>query len=344
MQQSIDTHGNQITIEKQLNATKEEINDLLCDGKELITNIKTANERREVSRRLQEDQQRARLVADLQQELEESTKKLNAINSRWLELSEISDPMDLNERLCYQNQRITLLMQQKDNIIIELQDILNKASRIYMKQQGDIQSLTERIDEQIDVMKCDYLEHLELLHHSIDSELHSFKLYHTNKWQNLCDERAADGEQYLFSLLDRKQKYYEEIASTRLQYEEINRKMLIQLDKDKNLVEQKLQRAKAESEFNMEKLNYNYYVLQKRSTENIAVRNKQKNRLIKLRTTILLLRKKMDGAKMAHTIDIDRQTHHSLRLYANIKELEQKMNTFNENDYHKVYNTYRIDR
>lgn len=80
-QQSIDAHGNQMTIEKRLNVTKEQLDDLLCDGTKLITNIKLANERREASRRLQEDQQRARLLADLQQESEEAANKLKEISS-----------------------------------------------------------------------------------------------------------------------------------------------------------------------------------------------------------------------------------------------------------------------
>lgn len=345
-QQSVDAHGNQITIEKRLNATKEQLNDLLCDGKELITNIKLANERREASRRLQEDHQRARLLADLQQESDESLKKLNAINSRWAELADVSDPMDLHERLQYQSERIANLMQQKDEIIIELKDALSNASRIYnvdqIKQQGDIQSLIERIDEQIDVMKSVYLEHLELLSYSIDSERRTFKLYHTNEWQNLYTDRTTDGEQYLCDLLNRKENYYDEIASTRLEYEEINRKMRIQLDRDNDLIHQKLQIVKAEVELNTEQLNYNYFVLQKRATENIIVRNKQKNRLIKMRTCISMLRKKINTAKMAQTSDIEQQMHHVLNLYENIKESEYKLSKFSEINFKKVLKTIKI--
>lgn len=339
-QQSMDTHGNQITIGKRLNDTKEQLTDLLCDSKELITNIKLANERREASRRFQEDHQRARLLADLQQETEEATNKVNVINSRWAELADISDPMDLNERLHYQSERIEYLMKQKDGIIKELQVALNKASNTYnndqLKHQGDIQCLIERIDEQIDVMKTVYLEHLELLHRSIDSERRTFKFYHSNEWQNLYDERTEDSQQNLANLLDRKEKYFEEISSTRLQHEEINRKMRIQLDKDNDLVQQKLQRTKAEIELNTKQLNYNYYVLQKRATENIIVRNKQKNRLIKVRACIAMLRKKINETKTAQTIDIERQTHHVFSLFTNIKELERKLCAFSESDDKKV--------
>lgn len=281
--------------------TKEQLNDLLCDGRELISNIKLANERRETKRRLKEDQQRAQLMSDLQHESEEASNKFNAINSRWAELSEVSDPMELNARLRYQNERIDNLMQQKDEIIVELQDALAKASRTYntdqMKQQGDIQCLIERIDEQIEVMKTVYLEHLELLHQSIDSERRTFKLYHSNEWQNLYDDRTADGEQSLVDLLERNEQNYNEIASTRLQHEEINRKMRIKLDRDNDLVQQKLQRVKAEIDLNTEQLNYNYYVLQKRAAENILVRNKQKNRLIKMRTCIAILRKRINESR-----------------------------------------------
>lgn len=339
-QQSIDTQGNQITIEMRLNMTQDQLNDLLCDGKELISNIKLANDRREARRRAQEDQQRAQLTDDLQQESEEATNKLNAINSRWAEMGDIADPMELNERLHYQNERIDNLMRQKDSIIVQLQDALDLAGQTYnidqLKQQGDIECLIERIDEQIEVMKTVYLEHLELLHQSIDSERRTFKLYHSNEWQQLYDERASDGEQMIVDLLDRRERNYKELASTRLEHEEINRKMRIKLDRDNDLVQQKLQRVKAEIDLNTEQLNYNYYVLQKRAAENIIVRNKQKNRLIKMRTCIAVLRKRINDAKRAQTMDIERQTHYVLNLYTNIKELERKMCTFSESDDKKV--------
>lgn len=339
--QSIDTHGNQITIEKRLNDTKDQLNDLLFDGKELITNIKLANVRREAKRRLEEDNQKEHLLIDLQQETEEATNKLNVINGRWTELADVSDPMDLSERLRYQSERIDNLMKQKDEIIYELQKALKKAGKTFKNDQsmhqGDIQCLIERIDEQTEVMKAVYLEHLELLHQSIDSERRTFKLYHSNEWQNLYDERTADSQQNLTDLLNRKEKYFEEISSTRLEHEEINRRMRSQFDEDNDLVQQKLQRVKAEVNLNTDQLNYNYYVLQKRATENIIVRNKQKNRLIKMRACIAMLRKKINDTKTMQTIDIKRHTNYVFSLYTNIKEFENKMCSFNDSDDKKVF-------
>lgn len=320
--------------------TQEQLSDLLCDGKELITNIKLANERRETKRRAHEDQQRTQLMANLQHESDEATNKLNAINGRWAEMNEIADPMDLNERLCYQNERIANLMAQKAAIIAELQDALHMTTQTYnvaqATHQGDIQCLIERIDEQIEVMKSVYLEHLELLHQSIDSERRTFKLFHSHQWQSLYDEQASDGEQMVADLLAQQERSYDEIAAIRLQHEEINRKMRIKLDRDNDLVQQKLQRVKAEINLNTDQLNYNYYVLQKRAAENIIVRNKQKNRLIKMRSCISILRKRINEAKIEQAIEVERQTHYVLNLYANIRELERKMCTFSENDVRKV--------
>lgn len=339
-QQSIDTNSNYVTIEKRLVQTNEELNDILCDGKELIKNVKLANERRESKRRLDEDEKRAKLLADLKQESEEATSKLNIINSRWTELGEIADPMELHERMQCQSDRIKKLMQQKDEIIAELQDALDKASERYIddqiKQEADIQCLIERIDEQIDVMKASYLEHLELLHQSIDSERRTFKLFHSNEWQDLYDERAASEEQNLVDLLHREQKHYDEISSVQLQHEELNREMRIKLDRDNDLVQQKLQHVKAEIDLNTDQLNYNYYVLQKRAAENVIVRNKQKNRLIKLRTCIAAMRKKIDDTKCMQTLEIEKQTQNVLNLYTNIKELEGKMCAFAEINDKKV--------
>lgn len=339
-QQSIDMQGNQITIDMRLKMTQEQLNDLLYDGKELISNIKLANDRREAKRRAQGDEQRAQLMKDLHEESEEATNKMNAINSRWAEMNDIADPMELNERLNYQNERVDNLMKQKDAIIIELQDALNEASQTYnidqLKQQGDIQCLIERIDEQIEVMKSVYLEHLELLHKSIDSERRTFKMYHSNQWQSLFNDRTADGEQMIVDLLKRREQNCEELTSSRLEHEEINRETRIRLDRDNDLVQLKLQRIKADINLNTEQLNYNYYVLQKRSAEHIIVKSKQKNRLIKMRTCIAVLRKRINDAKRAQSMDVERQTNYAMNLYTNIRELENKMSAFSESDDKKV--------
>lgn len=325
--------------------TNKQLSDLLCDGHEMITNVRLANERRESNRRSDEDKKRSTLMANLQFESDEATNKLNIIKSRWSELIEFTDPMELNDRLQCQSDRIKNLMQQKDEIIDELQSALNMASERYntdqVKQEADIQCLFERIDEQIEVMKTVYLEHLELLHQSIDSERRTFKLFHSNEWQELYDERHTNEEKNLTNLLERNEKYFTEIAAIQLKHEEINRGMRIKLDQENDLVQLKLQHVKSEIDLNTEQLNYNYYVLEKRATENILVRNKQKNRLIKMRGCIAAMRKKIHDTKDAQRYELEKQTQNVLAAYNNIKELENKMCAFAERDDEKVRNLPR---
>lgn len=331
---------NQITIAKRLSMTNTQLNDLLSDGQELITNVRLANERRESNRRCDEDKNRAHLLDDLQHESDEATKKSYVIKSRWPEMTEINDPMELNDRLLCQNKRIQNLMQQKDEIIAELKAALDKANERYntdqTKQEADIQCLIERIDEQIEVIKTVYLEHLELLHQSIDSQRRTFKLFHSNEWQNLYDERIETETQNLNDMLDRNEKYFQEIATIQLQHEEMNRGTRIKLDRENDMVQLKLQHVKAEIELNTEQLNYNYYVLQKRATENIIVRNKQKSRLIKMRACVAAMRKRIHESKEAQRTEIEKQTQNVLNSYANIKDLEIKMCAFAQRDDSKV--------
>lgn len=339
-QQSVDKTVNQITIEKRLSVTNTQLNDLLSDGQELITNVRLANERREAGRRYDEEKHRAELLADLQHESDEATNKAHVIQSRWCEMAEINDPMELNDRLLCQNERIQNLMQQKDEIIAELQAALDKANERYntdqTKQGADIQCLIERIDEQIDVMKTVYLEHLELLHQSIDSQRQTFKLFHSNEWQHLYDERIESENKNLNDMLDRYEKYFQEMAAIRLQHEEMNRGARIKLDRENDMVQLKLQHVKAEIDLNTDQLNYNYYVLQKRADENCIVRNKQKSRLIKMRACVATMRKRIHESKETQRIAVEKQTKHVLDSFGNIKDLENKMYAFAQRDDSKV--------
>lgn len=296
--------------------------------------MKLANERREFKRKQIENEQRTELLGDVQHETHEATNKLAVIKSRWSELVEISDPIELNERLHCQNERIKNLMQQKDEIVVELEQALVKANERFnidqVKQSADIQCLIERIDEQIDVMKNVYLEHLELLHHSIDSEQRTFKAFHTSEWQDLYDERIVMEEQNIEAVVERQKKFYAEIAAIQLHHEEINRDMRVKFDRDNDLVQQKLEDVKADIRLNTEQLNYNHFVLQKRATENTLLRTKQKNRLLRMRSCLATLRKQIAEAKSAQTMEMKKQTQNVLGAYANIGDLEQKMISFAE--------------
>lgn len=347
-QQSFD--ASQISIKNRLEQSSRQLSDLLNDGHELINNVKVANERREVQRRGNEENQRQRLLADLQIESTEATSKLNAIHSLWSQLDEVKDPKTLFDGLQFQEKRIRQLMQQKDKMIAELQEALNVASERYdsdqMKQEADIQCLIERIDEQIEVMKSTYGEHLELLHESIDGERVTFKQYHSGKWQELHDERIECEEQRLQDAHSAQQTYDGALVALQRQHEELNRETRIKLDRDNDLLMCKVQSMKAETILKTEQLNYNHHVLQKRAEENVTVCNQQKVRLMKLRTCMAALQKEVAAVKRFRGSEIDRITRELKHLYMNCMELEQKTAIFaecNDRKFHNVWDMHEHD-
>lgn len=326
--------------------SNRQLGDLLNDGRELINNIKVANERREVQRRNNEDDRRQRLLSDLQNETAEATNKLNAIHSLWSQLDEVKDPKTLYDGLQFQEKRIRQLMQQKNEMIAELQNALNVASDRYdsdqLKQEADIQCLIERIDEQIEVMKSTYGEHLELLHESIDGERVTFKQYHSRKWQDLHDERVECEQERLQEAQSAQISYDRELLAMQRQHEELNRETRIKLDRDNDLLMCKVQSVKAETVLKTEQLNYNHHVLQKRAEENVTVCNQQKVRLIKLRMAMAALQKEIVAAKRLRHDEVERMTRELKHLHTNCMELEQKSSIFAECNDRKFQNVWTM--
>lgn len=347
-QQSFD--ASHVSIENRLEQSSRQLNDLLNDGHELINNIKVANERREVQRHANEEEKRQQLLTDLQNESAEATNKLNAIHSLWSHLDEVKDPKTLYDGLQFQEQRIRQLMYQKNEMIAELQDALNVAGERYdsdqLKQEADIQCLIERIDEQIEVMKSTYGEHLELLHESIDGERVTFKQYHSRKWQDLHDERIECEQQRLQDASSAQEMYEHELTALQRQHEELNRETRIKLDRDNELLMCKVQSVKAETILKTEQLNYNHHVLQKRAEENVTVCNQQKVRLMKLRMCMATLQKEITAAKRFRSDEIERMTRQLKHLYMNCMELEQKSAIFadcNDRKFHNVWDMHEHD-
>lgn len=320
--------------------SNRELAELMRDGEELITNIRIANDRREIDRRNLEAKNRYELINDLKIESAEATNKINAINSLWAELDDGKDPMTLNEGLEYQNSRILDLMNQKDEIIQELHQALNKSDERYNldqeKQIADIECLIERIDSQVEVMKIAYHKHLELLHDSIEAERLAFKHAHSNKWQDLFEDRAEAEKLVMSDAKATAELCEQNVKKIQLEHEEWNRLTRIKLDCEGDMLQCELEHVKADTMLNKEKLDYNHHVLQKRAEENALVRNQQKQRLNNMRAFITLLRKKIEKGHYINSMEIDALERNVLRLSQAIDEMEIKINLFAKNNDKKV--------
>lgn len=144
-----------IGIEKQLDESDKILSELLQNGNDAISNIRLANDRREVQRRMKEAELRDILLNDLQHEAHLSTAKFDEISNKWPYVDENVDPMTINDGLDQQKARISELMNQKMSIVNECREELKAADVRYIqdldKHNSDVNCLVERIDKQMEV-------------------------------------------------------------------------------------------------------------------------------------------------------------------------------------------------
>lgn len=336
-----------VGIEKQLETSDKVVSELVQNGNDLISNIRLANDRREVQRRIKEAELRDVLLNDLQKESQISAAKFDEISSKWSDIQEFADPMEIHENLESQKARINELMEQKLTIINECRDELNLADTRYIKDldkhNNDISCLVERIDKQMDVMKRTYREHLDILEKTIEDERKILQIITTKKWESMYEKRAVNEEMRMRREAEKAEFYGNEIKRIQLQHEELIRATKIRLENDNQALEIEVQKLKRNIMLNSEKLDYNFQVLKKREDENVMVRNQQKRRLSKLADTIVSLKRKLKEAKSTCIIETKKFTSDIMKLHGKILDLERKSDLFADQNNKKYLTVWDIN-
>lgn len=242
--------------------------------------------------------------------------------------------MGIYDGLESQKLRIDSLMQQKDEVIQECRNELAAADSRYLldqeKQSADLFCLTGRIDQQIEIMKKTYREHLELLQDTIDNERDVLSSAATEKWDTLYSKRAENEEMKLSKKKEKREIYGNELDRITLEHEELTRATRIRLEKDNQALQIELQNLKANVMLNSDKLDYNYQVLKKREDENVIIRNQQKRRFSRLNETISQMKKKISEAQTSFESEKDKLTAEVMKMHRQIMDLENKADTFSE--------------
>lgn len=336
-----------IGIEKQLEDSDKVISELVQNGTDAITNIRLANDRREVQRRMHEAELRYHLLNDLQREAQSSTAKFEEISHKWPPVGDDVDPMSIHEGLQRQKDRINELIGRKLSIIDECREELNSADTRYLqdldKYNNDISCLVERIDKQMEVMKRTYREHLDILEKTIENERKIFQIITTKKWETMYEKREANEEMRMKREAEKSEYYLQEIQRIQLEHEELIRATKIKLENDNQTLEIEVQKLKRNIMLNSEKLDYNFQVLKKREDENVMVRNQQKRRLSKLADTIVSLKRKLKEAKSTCIIETKKFTADIMKLHAKILDLERKNDLFAEQNNKKFMSVWDMN-
>nr|CAD7392390.1 unnamed protein product [Timema cristinae] len=188
-----------------------------------VTNVRIANDAREVKRREENVVAHQERMAKLDQELVASAQKLEEINARWEGILGTNDPLDLYHDIHHQRVKCSELMSQKDQLIQELRKELHLADDRFMRdqrrQKQDLGLLCERIDQQVVVMGRAYKQELLLV----------------EKWEGLYKARDKLELSHMDKKMHTVQQFEQEMYKIHKENEEHYRAKKLQLETDLQL-------------------------------------------------------------------------------------------------------------
>ncbi|KAH8419817.1 hypothetical protein KR009_002872 [Drosophila setifemur] len=334
-------------IDQQLEVSSERLDELVRFGNELVTNVRVANERRELNRRLFESTQKIQVQVKLQRESIETMARFADIKARWTELEEINEPMMLWDQIEEQKKSIAEIMARKDEMIAACQAEVDRMNAKYEfdreRQAQDLCCLVERVDHQVETLKEAYKQHLQMLRHTIEEERQIFAVSAVEKWRTFFDAMNANFDEKASLVRAREQFYARQTQQINESQEELTKSTRIRLEKECERLELELRRTRDNVLMNSEKLDYNYQVLQKRNEENVIINNQQKRRVARLHEAISRTRRGLKNLYLNGKRNIARLSTDIYKLHANINEMETKAHQARLNNREKFDSIWEIN-
>ncbi|NXK09677.1 DRC1 protein, partial [Herpetotheres cachinnans] len=324
---------------KQIKESRQRLAKLLFDGTQMVTNIQVAADLRETQRRAEEAELKLQRVEKLENEAKSSRNKFEEITSKWALAKEMTIPQELWQLLNQQQQQCTLLLEEKNKLIGELQQELKNKDEQYMqaikKQSDDIHLLLERMEQQIRIMLKTYRHKLLQIEKAFELERRELLDSNRKKWEEAIQAHNAQELEYLHACMRKVEEFEKQLNQLWVQDEEEYNSMKIQLENDVQNLERQLQQMKAIYQLNQEKLEYNLQVLKKQDKENTIIRSQQKRKLNQLHSFLNNLR-----AKLAKQEKQFREENQSLaanceRITGQCKEVQRRMRHFAVSDAEK---------
>lgn len=332
-------------IDQQLEMSSSRLAQLVRFGTELVTNIRVANERREVDRRLFEASQKRSMKAKLEGENIESMAKFDDIKARWTELNEIHEPMLLWDKIEDQKKRIAGIMARKDQMIADCQAEIDRMNAKYemdrQRQASDLCCLVERVDNQVEMLKESYKRHLEILRNTVEDERQMFSHTAAEKWRSYFNALNMNFDEKSKLVRVREQFYSEQIQVLQDSQDELTKQTRVRLEKECMRLELELRQTRDNVLMNSEKLDYNYQVLQRRNDENNVITNQQKRRVARLYEVVARTRRNFKQISSNGRRTIKKLTEETLLLHGSISDMQAKARhtrTINRDKFNRVWN------
>ncbi|XP_071663391.1 dynein regulatory complex protein 1 [Patagioenas fasciata] len=317
---------------KEIEESGQRLAKLLFEGTQMVTNIQVAADLRETQRRAEEAELKLRRLERLEKEAKSGTARFAEITSKWALATERSIPQELWQLLDRQQQRCTRLLEQKNQLIGDLQQELKNKDEQYVQaikqQSDDINLLLERMEEQIRTMLKTYRHKLLQIEKAFELERRELLDSNKKKWEEAIQAHNAQELEYIHTRLRKVEEFEKQLKQLLLQDEEEYNSMKIQLEVEVQNLEKQLQQMKATYHLTQEKLDFNLQVLRKQDEENAIIRGQQKRKINRLYTIFSNLRTKL--AKQEQQFREERQSlaAHCERIVEKCKVVQRKMRHF----------------
>lgn len=322
---------------------------LLIDSDELITNVRVANDGREIDRREEEGVNKEKIIEKLEEEAAEAKDKFDEITGRWLEILQYNDPLAINEEIANQKEKCDILITQKDSIILMLKDELKKADIKFTndlnKQKEDINTLAQRIEKQLTIMRLAYRDQLQLQEDAALIERKIIIEANEKRWEDAFRRRRQKEEDDSKKKFDEMNDFVEQMRKLRSDFQEKSDEARNKLEGDIENLQLELENMKAVSALNNEQLDYNYQILKKREDENIIRKNQQKRRINKLQDVINDLRRKIKDFNANSEVENGKLMEQMRKLRLDIMKIEEKADHFmvtNDTKFHQLWDLNKI--
>uniref|UniRef100_H2ZM38 Dynein regulatory complex protein 1 n=1 Tax=Ciona savignyi TaxID=51511 RepID=H2ZM38_CIOSA len=324
---------------EQVELSRTRLEKLRNDGLELVTNVKVAGDAREMQHRIQEGEHRHTRVEKLEAESKTSSEKFDDISRRWVATEMKEVPHDLHQMLVEQTQACDAVVDEKNNLINQLQMELKQKDDEYVKdlkkQSEDVDLMIERMEEQVKNLNKSYRDELIQIENSFLEERSMVLKNSRGKWDSTMAQRREREEEYLKMRFKRVEDHESQLDSLRTHDTEEYNMVKIKLETDVQILEQQLQQMKATYQLNQEKLEYNFQVLKKRDEENTITKSQQKRKITRLQDTLNSFRLKLGKQEKHYKEENQSLVDEYKRIADQYKELHKKMKHFSATDWKK---------
>ncbi|CAG9774072.1 unnamed protein product [Ceutorhynchus assimilis] len=331
-------------IHMQLKQSEELLEKFLNEGEEYITNVRIANDSREVDRRENEAINRIKIFEQLDEEAQAANELFGKIAKKWTSIQRHNDPLHINEAIIEQKEKCDMLINQKDAIIAMLNVEIKNAEKQFTKDQKkqieDVNTLSNRIEKQISFMRKAYADELDVLEKVILTEREFQMEASDKKWDELFRKRQNQEISNTNAKFDQVELFNQKMDAVRIEFQEHYRATKIKLENEIEELERELEKIKALTLLNSEKLDYNYQILKKREDENIIIKSQQKRRMNKLQDVINALRVQIHDYETTMSNKIRKLKENIKKMHKSIMDVEAKADHFahvNDDQFHSLW-------